>query len=99
MPIYEFQSEDGEVIERVHPMREAPPIDSVIEVDGKKYKRIASGGVSVEAAKVNCNKYPYFSMRHGAFMPGAKHDKQGRSFIESPTHEREWMAKNNLGRD
>jgi len=40
--IYEFQSEDGRIIEEEGDPRHPPPIDSCIERGGVVYKRVAS---------------------------------------------------------
>lgn len=37
--IYEFISADGRVIEREHPMSEAPPVGALVYVDGVEYRR------------------------------------------------------------
>lgn len=40
--IYEFQSKTGRHLELYYPMSEAPPIGSVIDVEGVEYTRIPS---------------------------------------------------------
>ena len=39
MPTYEFEAENGTVIERFYHMAEAPPLGSTIEEEGKTYTR------------------------------------------------------------
>jgi hypothetical protein len=98
MPLYLFKSETGEQIEKFYSMTDAPKIGDTVEIDGVLCTRVPSFQLSEEINTV-CNKYPYTSMKHGAFMAGAKHDKQGRAIIESRNHEKKFMAIHDLARD
>lgn len=40
MPTYEFQSDDGALIERDYPMAKAPKVGRCITVNGVKYRRL-----------------------------------------------------------
>lgn len=92
MPTYEYQSDDGAVIEEVMAMAASKP-ETIIR-DGKTYRRVF-GNVRMQPIWK-----PYISMKGGAFLPGADgHDKQGRSIIGSQKTEREWMAMNDRERD
>lgn len=98
MPNYPFVDESGNPHEVNFPMKDAPPIGSTIRHEGMTLTRVAST-CGLEAAITACSRYPYTSMRHGAFMEGAKHDSQGRAIIESRRHEKQFMAIHDLARD
>lgn len=103
MPIYSFQAEDGEIIDRVYSMAEAPSIGSVLEVDGKAFKRVFCGTVG-DGTIAQRSKYPYLSSSLSAKMPGANVVRDPRSGklkpeIRSRKHENELMARHGLVRD
>lgn len=45
MAIYNFRSADGEIIELSYSMKDAPPIGSKIQHEGKEYERVMSTGM------------------------------------------------------
>ena len=83
--IYEFQSDDGEVIERMFSMANAPDLGKKIVVKGKTYKRVLSGAIELIR---EFKPYVCYSKPKG--LPGCRTDtKTGRSVIESKSQERE----------
>lgn len=81
--IYDFQSEDGDVVERWFPSISKSPMS--IRIDGKKYKRCVSDKANTQA---KWKKYEVISQPKG-FLPGAPVSKRtGRTIIESPAEER-----------
>lgn len=105
MPIYEYISPKGEVIEEFMTMSEDHP--DQIERDGVTYQRV--WGVTRTGADRDCDQYPYHSLRlagkisekdaqHGdAIVRGCKHENV--PLIRSRQHERELEAKYGLKRD
>ena len=88
MPLYEFIcDETGETIEEFSPMREAPPIGTVIERDGKKFRRVFCGDINAQQIARVTHQYPYQS--HS--MPRLPNGK--KPFIRSQAHEREIAAR------
>lgn len=98
MPTYVFENPDGKHIEHFCPVAGEPKIGDTLEINGQPHIRVPSFIIG-EAVTTVCSKYPYTSMRHGAFMKGAKHDSQGRAIIESQNHEKKFMAMHDLARD
>lgn len=85
MPTYEFQADDGEVIERVRPMARAPRIGSVLRVKGKVYRRVASLGVGSAGIVREYRHVAHSLPRKWQWptMPHNKFDERGRAVFES----------------
>lgn len=100
MPLYEFiDDKTGEAREMQYPPPpEGPRIGDTVEADGRQWRRTAGGVCPSDQVKA-AMKYPYVSIRNCAWMPGAKHTKEGYAIITSQKHEREFMRRNNLVRD
>lgn len=82
---YEFQAQDGEIIERDYPMKDAPPFGTIIEVNGKKYERVVSASVQVDTRFTQWT-YPIVSNALPRKIPGCQHDSKGRPIIENARH-------------
>lgn len=94
--VYEFMSDDGELIEASFSMREAPGIGSVVELDhpdlpGVKVKatRIVSRNQQVRGD----NWKPYVSNRLPRYLEGVPCTPSGKPIITSRQQERNIMAK------
>ena len=80
---YEFEAEDGERIDIVYHMGEAPEIGQVVEVGDKRFKRIPSNSSS--PAKV---WRPYVSSRLPRNLPGCECTPEGKPIINTQAQER-----------
>ena len=103
MPIYTFQSDDGQTQDLPFSMAEVPRIGERVEIDGVLFRRIFCGRVG-EGTIAMRGKYPYLSHSLSPCrVHGAKniHVKGGKAkvLIESAKHEREVMARNDLVRE
>ncbi len=90
MATYQFQAEDGEIVEREIPMKDAPDFGTIVTVDGKDYARIISERICVADAMIKMDNigFPRPSRSMGKWTPGCDHDKDGRPIIESKRHEK-----------
>lgn len=106
MPIYEFRSDDGRVIERFFRMADEKP--EVVVKDGVPFRRVWNNHrINDGSHKV----YPYVSKglarteaagdcRHVDVTVGKKHKRKvPMPVVESPRHERELCAKHGLERE
>ena len=98
MPTYEYESADGERVERFFRMSEAP--DQIL-VGGRSFKKMISATFEFRVAKHD----PYICHSQSpAKMKGCKLVRDPRSgrmkpLIEGKRHEAEVMAINNLAKD
>jgi len=100
MATYTFQSEaTGKVVEKSFPMAEAPPIGSLIEIDGDMYRRLVDIPQLSADIENRTHGYPYVSKSLPRNMEGAKTNKQGQPIVTSRWHERELQSRHNLNRD
>ena len=103
--IYVFRAEDGEEVELPFSMAEAPSIGETVDVDGKAFRRVFCGRIGDGTITMR-SKYPYLSS-HMDPTPGSVkgasivQTRRGKTkvLIESPQHEREVMARNDLVAD
>lgn len=86
---YEFQREDGAIVEADFPMSQAPDLGQVVLLGGIPCTRICS----VPAAVRGDNWKPYASHRLPRNLKGCKCDATGKPIVESRTQEREIAAK------
>lgn len=97
MPIYEFITDDGSIVEE---LCEAPPkgprIGDQISVDGRRLTRVASSAQVGAHVGTAVHGYPYTSLSMPRWSKGCKHTKDGKPIINSQRHERQVMAR--LGR-
>ncbi len=108
MPLYDFQSDAGDIIEMAFSMREVP---ESIEQDGRIYRKIITSLPQLsglDTARNRGEKYPYVSNRLPPTIDGCKTVRTRRKdgtmgrpkpLIESRKHEREVMARNDLVRE
>lgn len=89
--IYEFVDlESGARVEVSMPMRDAPPIDSIIEHDGRRLKRVMSAPASVAVDDFT----PFSSIQMERNHPDAPRlDKFGRARFNTRQEVREFEAK------
>lgn len=93
MPTYDFQAEDGAVVEEFHHMSSVP---DEITIEGKVFRRVISGGVISGDVKNVVHGYPYVSLDAPLHSPGAGgYTKDGKCIITSRRNEREFCAINN----
>lgn len=74
--MYEFKSDDGQVIERFFAVANRPSLGSAITVDGKRFKRIVSRPVGV-GERPFCRKSIAAPQWTGEGIKGVSHDEQG----------------------
>lgn len=92
MPSYAFIDEStGESCELVFAMKDAPSIGATVEVDGKRFVRVA-GTFQVDPA-TNRSQYPYVSSSLPRRLAGCPTNSQGKPVIMSRRHERNVMAQ------
>lgn len=89
LPFYQFQSDDGEVIERRYPAHDAPDIGQAVRKGGKVYRRIFSIPEVVKPFK------PYASPTLPPGHMGCHVNEQGFSVVESREQENR-IAKKGL---
>ena len=94
---YEFTNSDGNVVEIVMLMRDAPAIGSIIVHEGQELTRIASN-LQVDTGTIR-NTYPYVSHALPRKLEGCKATKRGKPIIMSKRHEREVMARHGFEKD
>lgn len=95
---YEFEDEDGKIVEISMSMAEAPSIGSIIHRDGRALRRIASVSVQVDPA-ANRSQYPYVSNALPRNLAGCRVDSKGKPIVESRRHEQEIMARHGYAKD
>jgi hypothetical protein len=95
--IYEFRDESGNVVEITMSMREAPPIGSIINLDGRQLTRIVSD-VQVDAG-ANRSQYPYVSNALPRNLEGCGTTRDGKPIVMSKRHERNIMAQHGFEKD
>lgn len=105
MPVYEYRSDDGAVVERVYTMREDKP-ESLVE-GGVTYRRVFGNCRVNDRAHAG---YPYASKRlagtaaardcqHAVVPVGKKGHRANLPVVQSKKHERELMARHGLIRE
>lgn len=99
MPQYEFVADDGQIVEKSYPMRDAPPIGAEITVDGKVFRRVFCGTVDQAGIDRKTHKYPFVSHALPPYLPGCKHTHTGNNIIRSQRHEREVLARTGYVRE
>lgn len=89
--IYEFiDTENGERVEVSMPMRDAPPIDSIIEHEGRSLRRIMSAPLGAAVDDFT----PFSSIQMERNHPDAPRlDKFGRARFHSRQEVREFEAR------
>lgn len=95
MALYQFQADDGSVIEREYPMAQAPALGSALTVDGKTYRRVVCAGPQVGAGvRDRVHGYPKRSIAapqwSGKGVPGVSHDPQGHVVFANPAAKRDY---------
>ena len=99
IPAYDYRDiQTDEIVELVRPMSQATPIGDVIEVDGRKLRRVANISTQASAAIAFSHLYPYVSQSVEPGWPGTKPAPGGGTIIPSPKAEREIMARSRDGR-
>lgn len=104
MPNYQFRSGDGETIEKWYPADDAPDLGAVIVVGGKRYTRILSSGIQIDAGvEQKVHGYPYVSNVLPKELEGVECVRTGKNagkpIIRSQNHEREVGAMCGMKRD
>jgi hypothetical protein len=104
MAIYQFRSSDGGVVERHFPMSKAPDIGYVITVKGKRFTRILSSGINLDASlPEKCRGYPMVSKAapqgSGQGIPGISHTDKGEVVFASHTAKQEYCRAEGYTRD
>ena len=96
--IYEFESEKGERLELYYPMAEAPPIGTVVDVEGVPYRRIPSmPAVQQDDKPVISNTSPRWhgmKEKKGGFY--RHYTKDGKPIIDSRAARREAQSSGAL---
>lgn len=98
--IYEFVNvaDASEFTEKYFRLRDCPPLDSVVEFEGKRWKRIVSRTVQIDDGR-NRNQYPIVCRQLPKYLKGHDtFDKKGHPVILNKKHEQETKAKLDLYR-
>jgi len=103
MPNYEFRADDGEIVTKFYPAKDAPDLGTPIRVNGKRYVRIMSMPLVDEAVARKVHGYPYVSRSLPINAPGCEHvrdgPKKGCCIIESQRQERNVLAREGYTKD
>jgi hypothetical protein len=99
-PTYCFERlEDGARVEAFYPMRLAPKIGKVVELDGKMCRRTAHFAAPFTEDQRKFARYPYRSRAQArkehlpkAVQECSKFTKDGTLIIRSPAHEKRVMG-------
>ncbi len=86
--IYEYESEDGSIVEIQKPVAKADYIGKVIVHEGRRVKRIASA-----TSKPTAVWKPYISSRLPRNLEGCQCTAQGKPLIATQAQEREVAAR------
>ena len=97
--LYQFQSDDGEVIERDYRMSNAPELGQKVTVNGKAYHRILSLPASVGLAEYDENDYPRVSRALPKFTKGCPLNEKGQPVILNKAHERRILKQEGYTRE
>lgn len=91
MPVYEFVEEGtGQPVEAFLPMAEAPEFGQVIELDGRKLRRVVS------LPQPPCIDKGFVSRQPAKWHPDAPaHDEKGHAVFANRQQAREFCKKNN----
>jgi len=101
--IYEFQANDGEIIEISRSMSKAPDVGTPVTRNGKVYKRVISRGVGSGIA-YDFDSYPKISKSLPQFAEGADFVRDSGSnygcpIIESRRQENDLCKRYQFTRD
>ncbi len=100
MPMYTFESDDGERLNLSFPMSKAPRIGSTVRRKGKAFTRVVSGGIQISADVANVvHGYPYVSNSLPRNLDGCEHTDKGKPIIQSREHERSIAARYDYTRE
>lgn len=97
--LYQFKSDDGEIIERDFRMKDAPDLGAVVRFKGKSYRRILSLPASVGLAEHDSNDYPRVSRALPKFTKNCPLNDKGQPVILNKAHERRILAQENYTRE
>lgn len=100
-PVYEFQNLDneGDIMEKVYPMGQAPEIGELVYDRGAWYKRIVSQSHISADVKNVVHGYPYTSRALPKNLEGCSVNKRGQPIIKSRQHEKEVCARHGYIRE
>lgn len=103
MPLYLFETENGQIVEEAYHMSDAPSIGTVVVLsDGRRGKRIVSPHrFSKDDTQRKFPRYPYASHALPRWtrpkgMDDLEFDKKGKPIIKSAKQEREYAARRNM---
>jgi len=91
--IYEFMSDDGEVIEASFPMSNAPKLGSVHTVTNSEGKQVKATRIMSTPHVQGDNWKPYISNRLPRNIEGVKCTPAGKPIIETRQQERNIASK------
>jgi hypothetical protein len=91
VPIYEFKTDGGKVVEEFFPSSQAPSIGSRHVIKGQSAVRIVSSGIQA-APDVK----PYVSPSLPKNYPGCPTDHRGFSIVTSREHEAQIKSREGL---
>jgi hypothetical protein len=95
MPLYAFERlEDGAEVDAFYPMRLAPRIGKIVELNGKMCRRVSSFQRPFTDDQRKFAKYPYRarSQARKEYLPKSVQDcskftKDGTLIVQNPSHE------------
>lgn len=103
MPIYVFETECGQQVEKMFPVSDAPRIGDIIDIDGNKCRRVASFMLDGAGIQRKTHQYPFVSnsLPKNLRVDGEKvaTDNRGRPIIRSQQHERNILRSIGWERD
>ena len=97
--LYQFKSNDGEIIERDFRMKDAPDLGHPIEVNGKTYKRILSLPASVGLAEYDQDQFPRVSRCLPKYTKNCPLNEKGQPVILNKAHERRILKQEGYTRE
>ena len=97
--MYQFKSDDGEVIERDFRMSDCPDLGFPINFKGKTYRRILSMPARVGLAEHDSNDYPRVSRALPKYTKNCPLNEKGQPVILNKAHERKILAQEGYSRD
>lgn len=90
--MYCFQDEaNGQRSEHFFAVRDAPKYDQVVEIDGRRLRRV----IETQINAIGAIK-PYVTYTLPKHLPGFKHNKQGRCVIETRAQELQYAKETGM---
>ena len=100
MPNYLFKElETKESVEAFYQSKDAPSIGDVVDIEGKKCKRVASFVLDTAGIARKTHKYPYISRVLPRNIRGCECNGKGQPIIKSQAHERNVASEHEMAKE